>query len=115
MPKWQRKPVSINQIKSKEGGIMAYKNKNPYIKGFDDEGNPIGDPQMIMFGEQDIIMRDVYPSKNQLKDDEKMFNKPKSKKFRIFSKAEKASYKRGIRKGYAKMAKKAGKYKSNKK
>lgn len=34
---------------------------------------------------------------------------------KVYTKAEKASYKRGIRKGYAKMAKKAGKYKSNKK
>lgn len=50
--------------------------------------------------------KEKYPNANSVKVNCSDVKKP----MRVYSKAEKASYKRGIKKGYAKMAKKAGKY-----
>lgn len=45
---------------------------NPAIKGFDENGEPLGDPFSIMFYEQQRTMKDVYPSRKELKGGVKM-------------------------------------------
>jgi len=43
--------------------------KNPAIKGIDENGEPIGDPFEIMYHEQQqILEKDVYPSKKELRE-----------------------------------------------
>ncbi|NCA68322.1 MAG: hypothetical protein EOM87_09725, partial [Clostridia bacterium] len=133
------------------------KYNNPAIKGFDDYGNPIGDPQMILYYDQRQTMNDnVYPSDKQVKDWNKEAKKNNRKKQKYnfgnfnysvltadehgksvktdyeveyddttvkailkhdarkkqYSAAEKKSFHNGVKRGYFKMANKAGAYKA---
>lgn len=90
---------------------MSKKYYNPAINGFDKYGDPIGDPQAIMFYERQNTLRDTYPTKKDLKTygfnfSKKNYKEPttqqKKEYAKQFTKKQIDSYQKGKRIGFLK-------------